>query len=162
MKTMKKIVAILAVALMLCSILPLSVFAAESTVSYDFSTFSGSSTQYAQQSHDLGNGLNVSMVGCHINTQLRFYNSQSSVEAIFNVTDKEITSMTLNAGYKAGNMTVSTSADGATWSDAGSITTTTSYTNYTVNFDPSTKYVKLGKGTGTAQIRIKTVSFTVV
>ena len=162
MKTMKKIVAILAVALMLCSILPLSVFAAESTVSYDFSTFSGSSTQYAQQSHDLGNGLNVSMVGCHINTQLRFYNSQSSVEAIFNVTDKEITSMTLNAGYKAGNMTVSTSADGATWSDAGSITTTTSYTDYTVNFDPSTKYVKLGKGTGTAQIRIKTVSFTVV
>ena len=162
MKTMKKIVAILAVALMLCSILPLSVFAAESTVSYDFSTFSGSSTQYAQQSHDLGNGLNVSMVGCHINTQLRFYNSQSSVEAIFNVTDKEITSMTLNAGYKAGNMTVSTSADGATWSDAGSITTTTSYTNYTVNFDSSAKYVKLGKGTGTAQIRIKTVSFTVV
>ena len=162
MKTMKKIVAILAVALMLCSILPLSVFAADTTVSYDFSTFSGSSTQYAQQSHDLGNGLNVSMVGCHINTQLRFYNSQSSVEAIFNVTDKEITSMTLNAGYKAGDMTVSTSADGATWSDAGSITTTTSYTEYTVNFDPSAKYVKLGKGTGTAQIRIKTVSFTVV
>ena len=162
MKTMKKIVAILAAVLMLCSILPMAVFAAESTVSYDFSTFSGSSTQYAQQSHDLGNGLNVGMVGCHINTQLRFYNSQASVEAIFNVTDKEITSMTLNAGYKAGNMTVSTSADGATWSDAGAITTTTSYTNYTVNFDPSTKYVKLGKGTSTAQIRIKTVSFTVV
>ncbi len=159
---MRKIIAIAAAVLMLVSVMPIAAFAADTTVSYDFSTFSGSSTQYAQQSHDLGNGLNVSMVGCHINTQLRFYNSQSSVEAIFNVTDKEITSMTLNAGYKAGNMTVSTSADGATWSDAGSITTTTSYTDYTVNFDSSAKYVKLGKGTGTAQIRIKTVSFTVV
>ena len=45
MKTMKKIVAILAVAMMLCSILPLSAFAADTTVVFELGA-NGSATHY--------------------------------------------------------------------------------------------------------------------
>ena len=78
MKTMKKIVAILAVALLLCSMLPLSVMAAAGdTHVVSFSSISGS-VQYADETHDLGGGISLHSTKCHINTQLRIYSSSSN------------------------------------------------------------------------------------
>ncbi len=69
--------------------------------------------------------------------------------------------MVINAGNKADTLNVYTSTDGTTWTLAEGVTTTTSYTDYTVSFAESTKYIKFDVA-GTQQVRIKYVTVTYV
>lgn len=157
---MKKFISALLVVMMLVSMLPANVFAAAETFSYDFSAFSGTSTQYAEETHALSNDVTLYMKGCHINTQLRVYGTQTGQFAIFKADSKPISGMVVNAGYKADTLVVSGSNDsGATWTELATQDVTTSYTDYTFTFAEQYKWVKLNVK-GTAQVRIKTVSLT--
>ena len=166
-KTSKLLAVLCTLAMMLATFVPmftLSVSAAEETFTYDFSTFSGSSTQYATESHALSDKVTLDITGCHINTQLRLYGSKSTESAIFKVAGgNSITSITVNAGNKADTLNVFASTDGSTWDEIGSITTTSAYKEHTVALESSKGYtqVKL-EVKGTAQVRIKTVSIAMV
>ncbi|MBQ7914713.1 MAG: hypothetical protein IJ492_04975, partial [Clostridia bacterium] len=67
-----------------------------------------------------------------------------------------INKITVNAGNKAGTLTVYVSKDGETWTECDSTSTTSSYTDYTFELDGEYQYVKL-ESTG-AQIRVKYVT----
>ena len=159
MKTMKKIVAILAVALMLCSILPLSVFAAAGdTYVVNFSSISGS-VQYADETHDLGGGISLHITKCHINTQLRIYSSASNNGIATFTSEEPIASFVMNAGNKADTVNVYTSTDGSTWTLDQGVAVASTYKDYTVELAAPSKYIQLDVA-GTQQVRIAKMTFT--
>ena len=75
---------------------------------------------------------------------------------------KTITSIDINAGYKASSLEVYASVDGVTWVLVETLTTATAYGDFTVDIDETAgyKYIKLD-ATG-AQVRVKNISVTVV
>ena len=98
MKTMKKIVAIMAVALMLCSILPLSVFAADAeTIKYTISSYPAG-TQYKAETHELDEYLTViTNTRCHFTSELRIYAPSGSVNGeVILASTRELTTVVLH------------------------------------------------------------------
>lgn len=134
----------------------------EVTWSYSFSSFSGTSVQYAEETHDLGGGVIIKIKGCHINAtndDFRIYGSQSGY-VISNKLPGTIKSMSFNVGYKSDNLLVYGSTDGSTWTEVGSIATTTTYADKSIDFgETNYTYFKLDVD-GTQQIRIKKMSVT--
>ena len=118
-----------------------------STVKYTFSSYAAG-TQYATgEVHDLGNGATLTINGAHLNTQVRLYSGSNAViEA-----NGTISEIIVKAGYKVATLNVYESNDGITWTLVKAITTTTAYTEYTVEID-NKKYIKL-ESVG-AQIRV--------
>lgn len=129
------------------------------TVSYTFSDYAAG-TQYAEgETHELDDNTTVTTTQCHFTTQLRIYSSDAhNGFAVINSV-KDVTSITLNAGNKADTLNVYVSEDGVTWTLAEGVTTTSTYTNYTVNFDSATNYIKLDVA-GLNQVRIASFSLT--
>ena len=162
MKTMKKIVAILAVALMLCSILPLSVFAADAeTIKYTISNYPAG-TQYKAEAHKLDDYLTVhTNTRCHFTTELRIYAPSGSVNGeVILASTRELTTVVLNAGNKASTLTVSTSPDNSTWTQHSTLSVASSYKDLSIsNLPAGTKYVKLVNGSGQVRVKYITVSY---
>ena len=162
MKTMKKIVAILAVALMLCSILPLSVFAADAeTIKYTISSYPAG-TQYKAETHELDEYLTViTNTRCHFTTELRIYAPSGSVNGeVILASTRELTTVVLNAGNKASTLTVSTSPDNSTWTQHSTLSVASSYKDLSIsNLPAGTKYIKLVNGSGQVRIKYITVSY---
>ena len=162
MKTMKKIVAILAVALMLCSILPLSVFAADAeTIKYTISSYPAG-TQYKAETHELDEYLTViTNTRCHFTSELRIYAPSGSVNGeVILASTREMTAVVLNAGYKTSTLTVSTSPDNSTWTQHSTLSVASSYKDLSIsNLPAGTKYIKLVNGSGQVRIKYITVSY---
>ena len=162
MKTMKKIVAILAVALMLCSILPLSVFAADAeTIKYTISSYPAG-TQYKAETHELDEYLTViTNTRCHFTSELRIYAPSGSVSGeVILASTREMTAVVLNAGYKTSTLTISTSPDNSTWTQHSTLSVASSYKDLSIsNLPAGTKYIKLVNGSGQVRIKYITVSY---
>ena len=135
----------------------------EVTWSYSFSSFSGTSVQYAEETHDLGGGVIIKIKGCHINTtndDFRIYGSQQERYVISNKLPGAIKSMSFNVGYKSDNLLVYGSTDGSTWTEVGSIATTAAYADKSIDFgETNYTYFKLDVK-GANQLRLKKMSIT--
>ena len=118
-------------------------------------------TQYAQNEvHVLDEYVTVTTTDCHFTTELRMYNSGRNSEVIIKST-RIITSIVLNAGNKADTINVLGSTDGATWTEVGSVATSTSYKDLTVAVPESAGYTYLKLDVaGTQQVRLKYFTLT--
>ena len=133
----------------------LAVFSVQAEeIKYSFSNY-GTGVQYAQgEKHTLDENVTLIINGAHLNGQVRLY---AGSNAVFE-SKRDITKVVLNAGNKAGTLTVNVSDDGSTWTKVKEQTTTTSYTAYTFDLGGSYKYVQM-VSTG-AQIRVSIATLT--
>ena len=135
--------------------------AGEKTVSLDFSTITGD-TQYVDASYTISEDLTVSThnKGCHINTQLRIYDSSSNNGWAILTCSGVVSKLVINVGNKAATLAVYGSTDNSTWEKIEDITTTAAYKDKTVTVDAAKgyKYIKLD-AVG-AQLRIASLSVT--
>ena len=130
----------------------------EVSKTYTFSDYEVG-TQYAEETYELDDDVTINIKGCHINTQLRVYGGQPGI-VISKELPGRIVSMGFNMGYKADKLVVSGSTDGTSWNEVGSISTTTSYKDYTLDFgETDYTYFKLNVE-GSNQIRIAKMSIT--
>ena len=130
----------------------------EVSKTYTFSEYEVG-TQYAEETYELDDDVTINIKGCHINTQLRVYGGQPGI-VISEELPGRIVSMGFNMGYKADNLVVSGSTDGTSWNEVGRISTTTSYKDYTLDFEETNyTYFKLNVE-GSNQIRIAKMSIT--
>lgn len=157
---LRKIVAIAAAALMLFSILPISAMAADGdTHTVTFSKLTAG-VQYASETHDLGNGVIMNIVECHLTSELRIYSSSThNGNAIFS-SDEPIKAIKVNAGNKVDTLNIFVSDDGSTWTKDTTISVTaTSYKDYTATLSSPKNYVKIDVN-GSNQVRLKSITFT--
>ena len=131
------------------------------TVTYTFSNYAAG-TQYAKnEQHVLDGILTMTTTDCHFTTQLRIYSSATNNGyAIGKLTNgSTIASLGFNMGYKTDTLVVYGSTDGETWTEVGTVaTTSTSYGNYSLDFgDTNYTYFKLDVK-GTNQIRIASLT----
>ena len=74
-----------------------------------------------------------------------------------------ISNLTVNAGYKATTLMVYGSTDGENWEEVGSITTSSSYKDYTLDIDESAGYTYLKLDpTGGKQLRIASLGVSMM
>lgn len=130
----------------------------EVSKTYTFSDYE-EGEQYAEETYKLDDDVTINIKGCHINTQLRVYGGQPGI-VISEELPGRIVSMGFNMGYKADALVVSGSTDGTLWTEVGSISTTTSYNDYSLDFgETNYTYFKLNVE-GSSQIRIAKMSIT--
>ena len=162
MKTMKKIVAIVAAVLMLLSVMPIAAFAADAeTIKYTISSYPAG-TQYKAETHELDEYLTViTNTRCHFTTELRIYAPNGGVNGeVILASTRELTTVVLNAGNKASTLTVSTSPDNSTWTQHSTLSVASSYKDLSIsNLPAGTKYIKLVNGSGQVRIKYITVSY---
>ena len=113
-------------------------------------------TQYAQgETHDLGDGFTLTINGGHLNTQVRLYAGSNATVQSPGVIQK----LDVTAGYKAGTLTVYGSTNGEDWTEVQKISTTTSYTKYSVDMS-SGNYTWVKFASSGAQIRLSLLDVT--
>ena len=128
---------------------------------YDFGTFAGTSVQYADETHDLGNGVTLNIKNCHINGQLRIYSSATNNGVATISSERAIAAIKLNAGNKADVLNVYASTDGNTWTLIRGISVTAAYADHVVELPEGAEYKYLQLDVeGSQQIRVKTIEFT--
>ena len=136
--------------------------AGENTVTYTFSEYPAG-TQYAEnEAHKLDDVLTITTTQCHFTTELRIYSSSThDGYAIGTLAAGTIKSLGFNAGNKVDTLNVYGSEDGSTWTLVKGVSvTTTSYTDYTVDFgDTNYTSFKLDVA-GSNQIRVKSLTLT--
>lgn len=135
-------------------------FAEEVTESFTFSNFTAG-TQYAQnEEHKLSDAVTIYTTDCHFTTQLRIYSSATNNGyVVSDALPGNITKMTFNAGYKSDKLVVYGSNDGATWTEVGQVSVSSSYKDYSLNFTGSYTRFKLDVNGGN-QIRLQKMSVT--
>ena len=119
-------------------------------------------TQYANETQTFANNVSVSThnEGCHFTTQLRIYGSNTNNGWATIQTDVAVDSLTFNMGYKALTVDLYGSKDGGTsWEKIDTVSTTTSYKDYTVDVDATAGYtmIKIDPQT-TSQLRIAKIT----
>ena len=142
-----------------CLITFASLSAKEITETFKFSEYP-EGTQYAKETHKLSENVTITIEDCYFTTQLRIYSSSTNNGyVISNKLPGTIKSMSFNAGNKSDKLDVYGSNDGNTWTNVGSISVTSSYKDYTLNFTGSYTHFKLDVA-GTNQLRIASMSIT--
>ena len=134
-------------------------------------------TQYANETREINENLTVSThnKGCHINTQLRIYDSSSTAGWAIIHSTKPIMAFQGNIGYKRAALDFygsngdgtgeyvdnykESSAGGGEWEYIGTINTdSTTYKDYELSFGKAYKHILLdAEG---AQLRIATITLT--
>jgi|GEM_PF-2590002 len=132
-----------------------TVVAEKVKTTYDFSTYTAG-TQYATETHKLDATLTMDITKCHLNKQLRIYDSGENPGIAVFTSATAIHGLTLNMGYRAATLEIYGSKDGVTYEKIGSIATESSYKDYSIEFEEGYKYVKLD-AVG-AQIRVATMT----
>ena len=128
-----------------------------STTKYTFSSFAAG-TQYAQgEEHNLDENVTLVINGAHLNSQIRLY---AGSNAVFELSGPATGSLVLKAGYKVGTLTIYGSTDGSNWTSIKAISTTTTYTEYTVALPAGTAYTYLKMESTGAQIRVSEAQIT--
>ena len=123
-------------------------------VKYLFSSYTAG-TQYAQgENHALDANTTLTVNGGHLNTQLRLYADSHTIIA----SQKTMTQIVVNGGYKVATLNVYSSADGTEWVLVAAQATATSYKDYTFELGADCKYVKL-EAVG-AQVRVAYATIT--
>ncbi len=160
MKSISTLFRQLSLIVVLISAFSLSAWGVEETISITFSEHTAG-TQYAEnETHIINEVLTLYTTQCHFTTQLRIYSSSTHNGFVTsNQLPGPIKSMSFNMGNKADNLIVYGSTDGSTWTEVGSITTTTSYEDYSIDFSENYTYFKLDVE-GSNQIRIASMSVT--
>ena len=126
------------------------------TLQYVFSDYVAG-TQYAQgENHTLDDIVTLTINGAHLNGNIRLY---AGSNAVF-TSVKEMESIVVKAGYKAGTLNVYSSVNGTDWNLVAARATTTTYTDYSFDMPAGTMYVKL-EAVG-AQIRVSEMTINVV
>ncbi len=157
-RNFKAFLAVLLTVVMVFSIVPLSVSAAG--VKYTFSDYAAG-TQYAMnEEHVLDDVITVTTSDAHFTTQLRLYDSSAHDGIAVITSTKVIESVILNAGNKAATLNVYGSTDGSNWTLVKGVTTTTSYTDYTVDMPANTAYTYLKLDADGDQIRVAYMTIT--
>lgn len=130
-------------------------------ISYNFANFSGTSTQYADEVHDLGD-FTLTITKCHINGELRIYSSgTNNGKAIIYADGAIIQKLVVNAGNKADTLNVYGSTDGKNFDLITGLTTQASYKNLTAEIEGNYTYIMLDVA-GTQQVRVKNLTLTVI
>ena len=93
--------------------------------------------------------------GGHLNTQVRLYAESNATVQSPGVIQK----LDVTAGYKAGTLTVYGSTNGEDWTEVQKISTTTSYTKYSVDMS-SGNYTWVKFASSGAQIRLSLLDVT--
>lgn len=138
--------------------------AGQTDIFCDFSTYP-TGTQYADETITVDDVVSVSTHngGCHINTQLRLYDSASNNGYATITSTKTIAGFTVNAGNKAATLEVYGSKDGgATWTLIKGVATTAAYADHVVEVDSALGYTMLKIDAVGAQIRVANFTLTVV
>lgn len=134
----------------------------ETPITYTFSNYTAG-TQYAEnEEHVLDDNITMYTTQAHFTAELRLYSSSThDGYAIIKCTDGiGISSITLNAGNNADTIVIYGSNDGGeTWTEAGSVTTASSYKDYIAELNGFYQYLKLDVR-GTNQVRIKYMKIT--
>lgn len=117
-------------------------------------------TQYAEETHQLDETLSLYCNVCHFTTELRIYDSNTNDGIAILTSVKPMHGLTVNVGNKTGTLSIYGSNDGVEYELIQEVSiTSTSYNDYSVEFENSYKYVKLDS-TGGTQLRIKTMTVT--
>ncbi len=138
--------------------------AGQTDIFCDFSTYP-TGTQYADETITVDDVVSVSTHngGCHINTQLRLYDSASNNGYATITSTKTIAGFTVNAGNKAATLEVYGSKDGGeTWTLIEGVATTAAYADHVVEVDSALGYTMLKIDAVGAQIRVANFTLTVV
>ena len=138
--------------------------AGQTDIFCDFSTYP-TGTQYADETITVDDVVSVSTHngGCHINTQLRLYDSASNNGYATITSTKTIAGFTVNAGNKAATLEVYGSKDGGeTWTLIEGVATTSAYADHVVEIDSALGYTMLKIDAVGAQIRVANFTLTVV
>ena len=136
--------------------------AAETTVTYTFSSYTAG-TQYADnEEHVLDDVVTVITTDCHFTTQLRIYSSSTYDGYAIIKSKKPITGVSMNIGNKADTLNIYGSDDGSTWSTdtiGTLVSTSTSYKDYSCTFEKAYYNLKLDVK-GANQLRIAKMTLT--
>ena len=133
------------------------------SATYNFSTYE-KGEQFAAETHELDSVVTMSITDCHLNTQLRLY--QGAVNGVNRdgiaqfASTRAVSSIVMNAGYRASDLEVYASKDGVTWELVKVVNVQIvngTYSDYTVELPAGTKYIKLNAVS--AQIRIQNMTF---
>ena len=103
--------------------------------------------------------VTLTINGAHLNGEVRLYAGSNAVLSIPSANKVFAGTFTVNAGNKAGTLTISASVDGTTWVKLDAVTTTSSYKDYSVTVDQAAGYKYLKMDSAGAQIRVKNVKF---
>jgi len=156
---MKRILSIVLTLALLLTALPLalSVSAAETTTTYTFSSYTAG-TQYAQnESHVLDDNLTLIINGSHLNSQIRLY---AGSNAVFE-SNRVITAVSVNAGYKVDTLNVYGSTDGSEFTLIQAVSiSSTSYKDYSVTIPENANYTQIKIESTNAQIRVAKATLT--
>ena len=128
---------------------------------YIFSNYD-EGTQYGKnENHSLDDKVTVFTNDCHFTTQLRIYSSSTNNGYAIIKSTTAISELGLNIGYKSDTLNVYGSNDeGETWVLISGVSFTTSYKDYTVNFNGNTyTWIKLDVK-GSNQARIASITIT--
>ena len=127
---------------------------------YTFSSYTAGTQYESGEVHKLDDNVTITTTDCHFTTQLRIYSSSTNNGYAIIESSFAISTFAMNAGYKKDTLIIYGSDDGATWTQVGSITTTTtSYKDYSCELNGSYKYLKLDVS-GSSQIRIASMTLT--
>ena len=137
----------------------------ETTTTYTFSKYTAG-TQYAKnEAHELDDVLTITTTECHFTSELRIYSSSThDGYAIGTLAEGHtIKSLGFNAGNKTDTLNVYGSTDGNTWTLVKGVKiTSTTYNDYSVDFENTNyTYFKLDVA-GSNQVRLKTLTLTYI
>lgn len=133
----------------------------EVTTTYTFSKYTAGAQYAKNEVHKLDDVLTITTTQCHFTTELRIYGSSDHDGIAIGQLTKgtKIKSLGFNMGYKADKLVVYGSSNGSTWTQVGTLTTTSAYKDYTLDFG-NTSYTYFKLDATAAQIRIKTLTLT--
>ncbi len=131
---------------------------ASQSASYTFADYTAGTQYAANEKHELDANTTVTTTKCHFTSELRIYSSSTNNGVAIIHSVKDVNKITVNASYKVDTLNVYVSDDGVTYTLAGtiSVTSSSSYKDYTLDLGGSYNYIKLDVA-GSNQIRIKSM-----
>ncbi len=131
--------------------------AATTSLQYVFGNYPAGVANAQGENHTLDDVMTLTVNGGYLTSQLRVYAGSNVVFA----STKVISSVVMNAGYKASTLNVYGSEDGETWTLVSAVTTASTYSNYTLDMPADTSYKYMKLEAPSAQIRIKEMTIVV-
>ena len=130
---------------------------------YIFSDYEAG-TQYAKnEEHVLDDDVTMVTNDCHFTEQLRIYSSSTNNGYAEIHSELPVAGLKFNAGNNADSVVIYGSNDGGvSWTEIAKQVVTSTYTDYTIDFDGS-NYTSLKLDVaGTKQVRLKSITLTLV
>ena len=127
------------------------------SVTYEFADYPAGEQYAPDEVHTLDAVTTVTVNDAHFTSELRLYDSSSNDSTAIIATTREMYGISFNAGNKNATLNVTASTDGTDFSTTiADQAVTASYSDYTLSFDTTYKYIKLD-AVG-AQIRVRSIT----